>query len=46
MALHQVEEVKGHYVFRSGGIYLEFDSALLKEDGVYVPLSDAIKVTL
>ena len=46
LALHQVEEVKGHYVLRSGGIYLEFDSALLKEDGVYVPLSDAIKVTL
>ena len=46
LALHQVEEVKGHYVLRSGSIFLEFDSAQLKEDGGYVALSDAVRVTL
>ena len=46
LALRQVEEVKGHYILRSGSIYLEFDSALLKEDGGYVLLSDVVRVAL
>ena len=46
LALWQVDEVKGHYVLRSGSIFLEFDSAQLKEDGGYVALSDAVRVAL
>ena len=46
LALSQVDEVKGHYVLRSGSIFLEFDSAQLKEDGGYVALSDAVRVAL
>lgn len=46
LTLGQVEEVKGHYVLRSGVIHLEFDNAELKEDGGYVPLSEAIRVKL
>jgi hypothetical protein len=46
LTLSQVEEVRGHYVFRSGIIHLEFDNAQLKNDGGYVLLSEAIKVKL
>ena len=46
LTLGQVEEVKGHYVLRSGAIHLEFDNAKLKEGGGYVFLSEAIRVKL
>jgi hypothetical protein len=46
LTLGQVEEVRGHYVLRSGIIHLEFDNAQLKEDGGYVPLSETIRVKL
>jgi hypothetical protein len=46
LTLGQVEEVKGHYVLRSGVIHLEFDNAQLKDGGGYVPLSEAIRVKL
>ena len=44
LALHQVEEVKGHYVLRSGSIYFEIDGAYLKANRNFVRLGDAIKV--
>jgi hypothetical protein len=46
LTLGQVEEVKGHYVLRSGVIHLEFDNAQLKGGGGYVSLSEAIRVKL
>ncbi len=46
LALRLVEEVRGHYVLRSGRVYLEFDSAILKQDQGTVLLNDAIKVKM
>jgi hypothetical protein len=46
LALRHVEEVRGHYVLRSGRVYLEFDSATLKQDQGSVLLNDAIKVRM
>jgi hypothetical protein len=46
LALRHVEEVSGHYVLRSGIIYLKFDGALLKAGQGYVPLKDMIRVKL